>query len=210
MFKREWTTFGILCACTVAVTLFARLYTRADGTQVEWLLYVAIVAIVATLAFLAFLLYLTAKQKFDRLLLREHFVAQKQYKWADQKLLIDFDSQRLANTYISTKPIVPFSEVVSFRIETYRNGARVELPEDQCFVSYVISISKAGFTSEYLYIPAYEIKVSAEDANDIKEISDELAEKYPELTDMLALQKDIKKILEINASNGIRHNISNN
>lgn len=206
MFKREWTVFGILSACSVGVTLFARLYTRADGTKVEWLSHVAAVAIVLTLVFLALLLYLTAKQKFAALLAREQFVAQKQYEWQDQKLLIDFDSQRIANTYLSTKPIIPFSDVVRFRIETYHVGAHGELPEDQCFVSLVIAVSKEGYESEYLYIPAYEVQVSAEDALGITEVTAELAEKYPELTDVFELQTDVKKILEINAANGVRAN----
>lgn len=209
MFKREWTVFGILSACTVAVTLFALLYTRTDGTRVEWLLYVAIVAIVATLALLAFLVYTHVTQRFNLLLAREHFVAQKQYAWRDQKLCIDFDSERIANTYISTRPIVAFSEVAGFRIETYRIGEHAELDEDQCFVSLVIAISKAGVEDEYMYIPAYEVQVSAEDGWDVKEITEELAEKYPELADVLALQQDVKRIVEINAANGIHYNIRN-
>lgn len=210
MFKKEWTAFGILSAFTVALTLFTLFYTRKDGTHVGWLLYVAIVAIVATFALLVFLLYLSITQRFNILLQREHFVAQKQYAWRDQKLLIDFDSNRLANTYISTKPIVQFSEVASFRIETYRSGENAELDEDQCFVSLVIAISKAGFESEYLYIPAYEVKVSAEDGWDVKEITEELAEKYPKLADMLELQQDVKRIIEINAANGIHYNVQKN
>ena len=209
MFKREWTVFGILAGCSAAVTIFAAVYKRSDGAKVKWLTYVAIVAIVVTLAFLALLLYLNAKNKFDGLLARDNFVAQKQYVWGKQKLLIDFDSQRIANTYISIKPIVSFDEVANFRIETYHIGERAELPEDQCFVSLVIAVKKEGFEDEYLYIPAYEVQVSAEDVSDIKQISQELVAKYPELEEVAALQSDVKKILEINAAKGIHYNIRN-
>ena len=207
MFKREWTVFGILSACTVAVTLFAALYTQSNGSKVEWLSHVAAVAIVATLAFLAILLYFNAKQKFDRILSRENFVAQKQYEWDRQRLLIDFDSQRIANTYLSTKPIINFSDVLSFRIETYRIGAHEELSEEYVFISFVITLKKEGFEFEYQYLPVFEVKVSADDANDIKEVTTELVKKYPELDDMFALQEDVKRILEINAANGIRSNV---
>ena len=210
MFKREWTVFGVLSACTVAVTLFSLIYKRSDGTKVEWLSYIVGIAIVVTVAFLAVLLYFSAKQKFDILLQREGFVASKQYNWEGNRLLIDFDSQRLANTYLSTKPIVPFCDVLSFRIETYRIGEHEELSEEQCFLSFVISIKKEDFDYEYQYIPLFEVKVDSADAADIKEITQELTDKYPELTDMLALQTDVKKILEINAANGVRSNIKNN
>ena len=210
MFKREWTVFGVLSACTVAVTLFSLIYTRSDGTKVEWLSYVVIIAIVVTVAFLAMLLYFSARQKFDILLQREGFVASKQYKWDKHLVCLDFDSQRLANTYLSTKPIVPFSDVLSFRIETYRIGAHEELPEDQCFLSFVISIKKEGFDYEYQYIPVFEVKVDSADVAEVKEITQELTDKYPELTDMMALQTDVKKILEINAANGVHSNIQSN
>ena len=210
MFKREWTVFGVLSACTVAVTFFSIFYTRSDGTKVAWLSNVAVVAIVATFAFLAVLLYLNAKHKFYRLLSNEHFVPQKQYTWDDQKLFIDFDSQRIANTYLSTKPFVAFDEVVSFRIERYHIGARAELPEDQCFVSLVIAVKKEGFESEYLYISAYEVQVeSADIQEDLKEISAELVEKYPELQQLFELQSDVKSILEMNKANANRANVEN-
>lgn len=201
MFKREWTIFGILAACAIGVTLFARFYTRQDGTSVTWLTYVAAVAIFATLILGALLIFLYVTQRFNVLLQREHFVAQKQYQWADQKLLIDYDSQRLANTYIATRPVIPFSDVASFRIETYHVGARKELPADQCFVSLVIAITTDSVAGEYLYLPAYEVQVSSQDVQDVKEITAELLDKYPLLADMFALQQDVKKILEINSAN---------
>lgn len=211
MFKREWTVFSILAACTVAVTCFSFIYTRSDGTKVEWLTYVAAVAILATLAFLALLLYLHAKQKFNILLAREHFVAQKQYDWAHEKLLIDFDSKRIANTYLSTKPIVAFADIASFRLESYRIGEQEELPENQRFLSLVITVKKDGFEDEYLYIPAFEVKVESADITDgMKEVGAELVEKYPELKALVELQSDLKQIVAINEASGIHYNIQNN
>ena len=76
-----------------------------------------------------------------------------------------------------------------------------------CFVSFVITVTKEGFETEYLYIPVFEVKVDAKDVQHVKEITAELVEKYPELSDMMELQTDIKKILDINVANGIHHNI---
>ena len=206
MFKREWTVFSVLSACTVAVTALAIFY-KPDGTKVGWLTYIAVIAIVATVGFLAFLLYLNAKQKFDRLLATEQFVADKTYTWGKFKLVMDFQSQRLANSYLSTRAIIPFCDVAGYRMETYRKNEEMELSEEQSFVSLVITLKKDGFEFEYQYLPVFEIKVSTVDVNDIKEVTPELMAKYPELADMLALQQDLASILEINVANGIRSNI---
>lgn len=210
MFKREWTVFGLLSACTVAVTFFAIFYRQPDGAKVEWLFYVAVVAIVATICFLVFLLYLNAKQKFDRLLVKEQFNADKRYLWGRYKLLIDFESQRLANNYLSTRAIIPFCEVAGYRLETYRKNDDVELDEDQVFTSLVITLKKDGFEFEYQYLPVFEIKVESADVQDINEITPKLVEKNPELADVLALQQDLNNILEINLANGIHSNVRNN
>ncbi|MCH5157300.1 MAG: hypothetical protein J1G02_05450 [Clostridiales bacterium] len=209
MFKREWTVFTILSVCTVAITVFAIIY-KYDGARVEWLTYVAVVAIIATLAFLVYLLYINAKQKFDRLLSREQFVANKEYMWGNYKLLIDFESQRLANNYLSTRAIIPFSDVAGYRIETYHKNDDVELSDEHVFLSLVITLKKAGFEFEYQYLPVFEIKVNTEDVNDIKEVTSELVAKYPELSDVLALQEDLSTILQTNIAHGIRSNIHTN
>ena len=209
MFKREWTVFGALSACTVAVIFFALFY-RSDGARVQWLSYVAVVAVVATLCFLAFMLYLNAKQKFDRLLAKEQFAIDKQYEWGKFKLLIDFQGQRIANNYLSTRAIIPFSDVAGYRLETYRKNEDVELDDEHVFLSLVISLKKDGFEFEYQYLPVFEMKVESVDVQDIKEVTQDLTEKYPELTDMFALQQDARKILEINVANGIHSNLRNN
>ena len=209
MFKREWTVFGALSACTVAVIFFALFY-KSDGARVQWLTYVAVIAVIATLCFLAFMLYINAKQKFDRLLATEQFVIDKLYAWGKFKLVIDFESQRIANNYLSTRAIIPFSDVAGYRLETYHKNEDVELDEEHVFLSLVISLKKDGFEFEYQYLPVFEVQVESADVQDIKEVTQELTEKYPELTDMFALQEDIRKILEINATNGIRSNLRNN
>lgn len=208
MTKNKWIIWAIVLACAaVFLTIFAVTFKSQTGVALPWWAFVAALAIFALIVYLVILLAQRSAQRFEALLLKEGIAKKLQYKWSSYLLYVDFESGRLANNYLSTRAIIPFSEVVGFRIEAYHDGEDEELSEEENFLSLVLTLKKDGYEFEYQYLPVFEIKVSAIDAIDVKEITTELVEKYPTLADMLALQQDVKKILEINAANGIRSNI---
>lgn len=204
MFKRDWIVFSILATFTLALTVFSAVY-KPDGTNVSWLAYVAAVAIVATVAYLIYLLYVMSKQRFARILKRENFNTEKLYVWKNNELHLDFSGKLVANNHLSTKPIFPFSDVVGYRFEAFRISGDTYaehlevLPDDERFVSIVLTIKKPEREFEFLYIPMFEVKVANSDIGEtIENISDELLEKYPDLQQLVDLQKDVDNILEIN------------
>lgn len=211
MTKNKWIFFAIVLICAAMfLTIFAVSFKSHTGVALPWWAFIAALAIFALVVYLVILLSQRSAKRFETLLINEEIATDRQYKWSNYLLYVDFESQRLANNYLSTRAIIPFSEVAGCRIETYHTGENEELSEDEIFLSLVISLNKEGFDYEYQYLPVFEIKVNVEDASDITEITTELVEKYPQLSDMFALQTDIRKILEINAANGIRSNVQNN
>ena len=204
MFKKDWIVFSTLATFTVALTVFAVAY-RPNGAQIEWLAYVSAVAIVATIAYLVYLLYIMARQSFSKLLKRENFNTEKLHVWKERQLHIDFTGQLIANNYLSTKPIFPFGDVVGYRFETYRISGDTYaehlqvLSDDEKFVSIVLTIKMPEREFEFLYIPMFEVKVSADDVGEtVENLSDELVAKYPDLQQIVELQKDVDSILAIN------------
>ena len=188
----------------MALTVFSAVY-KPDGTNVSWLAYVAAVAIVATVAYLIYLLYVMSKQRFARILKRENFNTEKLYVWKNNELHLDFSGKLVANNHLSTKPIFPFSDVVGYRFEAFRISGDTYaehlevLPDGERFVSIVLTIKKPEREFEFLYIPMFEVKVANSDIGEtIENISDELLEKYPDLQQLVDLQKDVDNILEIN------------
>ena len=205
MFKKDWIVFSILAVFTAFLTVFSAVYRQPNGEQVTWLAYVVAVAIVATIAYLIFLLYVISRQSFARLIRRENFNTEKLYVWKDTELHIDFTGKLIANSYLSTKPIFPFSDLVGYRFETFRISGDTYaehlevLPDNERFVSIVLTIKKPDREFEFLYIPMFEVKVSNDDIGEtIENLSDELVEKYPDLQQIVELQKDIETILATN------------
>ena len=210
MTKKKWLTVVILVVgAAIVLAIFSIVFQSRTGVALPWWAYPVALIIYALIVYLVILLVRRSSQKFDAMLAKAHFNTDKQYQWNQNKLLIDFQSKRIANTYISTKPLIGFSDIVGYRFETYQSGVNEDLPDDKRFVSLVLTVKKEGFEYEYLYIPMYEIAVDTEDIGDgIKEISPELLEKYPEFTDIKELCDDVCKILEINAANGIVSHVS--
>lgn len=204
MFKKDWIVFSILATFTVGLTVFSAVYKPADA-DVSWLAYVAAVTIVATIAYLIYLLYVTSKQRFARLLKRENFNTEKLYVWKNCELHLDFTNKLVANSHLSTKPIFPFGDVVGYQFEAFRISGDTYaehlevLPDDERFLSIVLTVKKPEREFEFFYIPMFEVKVSNSDIGEtIESISDELVEKYPDLQQLVDLQKDVEAILEIN------------
>ena len=204
MFKKDWIVFSILATFTVFLTAFSAVY-KPNGAQVEWLAYVAAVAIVATIAYLIYLLYVMSRHSFERLLKRENFNTEKLYVWKNSELHLDFTNELIANNHLATKPIFPFSDVVGYRFEAFRisgdtHAEHVEvLPDDQRFVSIVLTVKMPEHEFEFLYIPMFEVTVDNGDIGEtIETLSPELVEKYPDLQQLVDLQNDVEKILSIN------------
>ena len=202
MFKKDWIMFSILAAFTASIAIFSAAYRRSDGSEVTWLAYVAAVAIVAVIAYLIYLLYAMSKQNFNRLLRKANFNTEKKYVWKNVELHIDFSGKLIANNYLATKPIFPFDDVVGYRFEAFRISGETHaehlevLSEDERFVSIVISVKMPEREFEFLYIPMFEVKVSNDDIGEtLENISDELLQKYPDLQQLVDLQKDVEKII---------------
>lgn len=208
MTKNKWLVLAIILVCAALfLTIFGFTFKSQTGVPLPWWAYIAALVIFALIVYLIVVLSERSTQRFQSTLIKNGISTDKQYKWGRYLLYVDFDSQLLANNYMATRAIIPFSEVAGYRIESYRSGEEEELSEEETYLSLVITLKKPGFEYEYQYIPVFEIKVKADDATDIKEITAELAEKYPELADMLELQGDLRQILEINEANGIRSNV---
>lgn len=209
MTKKKWLSLGIIVVCgAIVLTLFSVMFESRTGVALPWWAYPIALVIYALIVYLVILLAKGFSLRFDTFLAREGFNVDKQYQWDKQKLYIDFQSKRLANTYISTKPIVQFSEIAGCRFETYQVGVKEELPDDKRFVSIVLTVKKEGFEYEYLYIPMFEVAIDTADIGDsVKEISPELLDKYPELADLAELHCDVQKILEINAADGVTSHV---
>lgn len=204
MFKRDWIVFSILATFTLALTIFSAAYKPSDA-DVSWLAYVAAVAIVATIAYLIYLLYANSKQKFARLLKKENFNTEKLYVWKSSELHFDFTGKLVANNHLSTKPIFPFSDLVGYRFESFRisgdtHAEHLEvLSEDERFLSIVLTVKMPEHEFEFLYIPMFEVKVANSYLGEtVENISDELVEKYPDLQQLVDLQKDVETILSMN------------
>lgn len=209
MTKKKWTSLAIIVVCAVIVlSIFSFVFKAQTGVDLPWWAYIVGLVIYALIVYLVIVLSARFKQKFDAMLAKEGFTVDKQYKWNKQSLYVDFTSKRIANTYLSTRPLIQFCDIAGFRIESYQTGVEQELPDDKRYLSIVLTVKKVGFEFEYMYIPMFEIAVDVADIPEkLKEITPELVEKYPELSDMAELQSDVKKILEINTADGIHSNV---
>lgn len=201
MTKKKWISLGIIAVCAaIVLTIFSVLFERSTGVSLPWWAYIVALLIYALIVYLIYIITKITSQRYEAMLAKANFKVDSQYEWNKQIVSLDFQSKRLANTYITTKPFVDFSEIVGYRFETYQMGESEELDDDKRFVSLVLSIKKESAEQEFLYIPVFEVAVDAADVGDgIAEITPELVDKYPSLSDMADLEADVKKILEMNS-----------
>lgn len=209
MTKRKWLSLAIIIVCgAIVLSVFSILFQSSTGVALPWWAYPIALLIYALIVYLVVLLTKVFSQRFEVMLQRENFNVDKQYHWDKQALYVDYQSKRIANTYLSTKPLVRFDEIAGCRFETYQSGVQVDLPDDKRFVSFVITVKKEGFDYEYLYIPMFEVEVEATDIGDgITEITPELLGKYPELKNVSELHEEVKTILQNNEAEGIKSNV---
>lgn len=209
MNKRKFSPMTILLGIVAAavcdailLVLFNSTFNAITGQMLPWWAYIAATCIFALIVYLIYLLIRIHGQRFDRLLAREGFNADKRYEADGQTLCIDFEGKRIANTYLSTRTFVDFKDVVGCRVERYQRGAKTVLSEDECFVDLVITVNREDPTPDhpYLYIAMFEIKLAAKDVADTPDVTEDLVAEYPELQPMYELKRDITEILRINRS----------
>lgn len=193
----------VIVACAVLLLVLSDyVFKNVTGRSLPWWAYLTIAAIYALIVYLIYLLIGISKQRFERLLAREGVCTDKVYESDGQKLYVDFASKRIADTYLSTKPIVRFDEVVGFRVECFQTGSKRVLSDDRRFLSVVLTLRKSDPTADspYLYLPMFETEVDAADVPDEPDVTEEMVAKYPELQPLYDLKTDVVKILELNKS----------
>lgn len=159
-----------------------------------WAIFVG--ALIWALAiYMAFLLTKSSKVQFDDLLAQRNFHADSSYAWGQYVLHMDFAARCLASNYLSTKQLVPFDDIIGYRVEAYRKGTLVVLPETERYLSLVITVRKEGYDSEYLYISVFEIKVDAALLNDELTVTDEMVAACGELDQLVRLQRDLDRAM---------------
>lgn len=203
--KFSWKSvlFGVVAVVVfdaILLVLFNAMFSAVTGQALPWWAYIVATCIYALIVYLIYLLIQIRGQSFERMLLREGFQVDKRYEAVGQKLCIDFQNKRIANTYLSTKPLINFSEVVGYRVECFQTGSKIVLSEDKRYLNIVLTINKEDPTPEhpYLYLAMFEVKVAAEDVAETPDVTEELVAKYHELQPLYELKQDVLKILEIN------------
>lgn len=194
-----YVVVAVVCDAILLV-LFNATFSSITGRALPWWAYIVATCIYALIGYLVYLLIQIRGQRFDRMLVREGFHADKCYEAVGQKLYIDFQNKRIANTYLSTKPLINFSEVVGYRVECFQTGSKIILSEDERYLNLVLTINKEDPTPEhpYLYLAMFEVKVAAADVPETPDVTEELVTKYPELQPLYELKQDVLKILEDN------------
>ena len=113
-------------------------------------------------------------------------------------VLIDFPTKQFGSNLIY-KQVVPFSRVASGRIEVLPYAASKE----KCQVQYVIAISRKDNDLSYDYIEMFSTVVNKSELGENDQLTAEMFDKYPQLSDILALHEDVQKIMEINHADGV-------
>lgn len=192
----------VLACDAVLLVLFNTTFKSVTGQYLPWWAYVVATCIYALIVYLIYILVQMRKQRFDKLLARQGFKADKSYEADGQKLCIDFDGKRIANTYLATKTFVDFSDIVGCRVECYRNGADKILDENSRYLNLVLTIKRDDPTpdSPYLYLAMFEIEVASADVPQEIDVTEQMVEKYPQLQPLYELKLDVQKILQLNLS----------
>ena len=113
-------------------------------------------------------------------------------------ICIDFDSKQFASNLIYNN-VVPFSRIASGRIEVFPYN----ISKEKCIVRYVISVSRKNNDMSYDYIELFDTVVYKSEMGENDQLTEQMLSKYQVLNEMLALNEDIQKIVEINISDGV-------
>ncbi len=201
MSTKKWLSLAaVLAGGAAALGLFYAVFLDITHRALPWWAYIFAAAIYFLVVYLGYLLWQNHRQHFQRMLDKAGFSCDKRYDADGQTLCIDFAAKRLANTYLSTKPFVPFCDVADCRIECYQTGSRRVLDDDRRYLSVVISVVKTDPSPEhpYLYLSMFEEEVAAEDVPETPDVTEQMVAAYPQLQPMLELKRDICSIIDGN------------
>ena len=204
MKKKDWIyIIGLLL-------LVAALYgvSLLFSDDVEYRIIMGAICLVAWLAFtlgaVAYrLLTKRGRETLEIKLSRQGFNAQRRYQYSTDSginitVYIDFDSKQFASNQLYNN-VIPFSRIASGRIEIRSNAINT----NKSTVLYVISIRRKGSENYYDYIEMFRTDVANGDLTDKEEITDLMIAKYPSLKDIVELDRDVQRIMEINKSDGV-------
>lgn len=202
MKKNNLILFAVISvvSCAVFIALFDGIYRNVSDKTLPWWAYIVLLFICALIVYLVYLLLQIRQQSFDKMLVREGFHIDKRYEADGQTLCIDFEGKRIADTYLSTKPLIRFEDIVGYRVESYRTGRALVLSEDKRYLNIVLTVSREDATYEhpYFYIAMFEVQVDASDVGETPDVTGELVAKYPTLKPLFDLKQDVISIMQIN------------
>lgn len=208
--KKKYLIWVLLCfvASVVAITVGSFVYKANTGKHLSWAFFVFVplgfTAAIFGIASLANHLETHQGESFETKLSRSGFSGQKTYVGhhmaVENKvcIVIDFNTKQFASNLIY-KYVVPFSRVASGRIEILPYN----MSKEQCIVQYVISISRKDNDMDYDYIALFDTVVDKSELGENDSLTAEMFDRYPLLSDILALNEDIQKIVEINKADGV-------
>lgn len=202
MTKKKWMSLGIILLCgAITLSLFYIVFNHVTGEALPWWAYIVAAVIYGLIVYVVYLLTKEHGQKFERMLVAEEFKVDKRYEAIGQTLCIDFENKRIANTYFSTKPFITFDEIDGYRVESFRQGSKIVLGEDERYLNLVLFVKKEDDpNTPYWYLPMFEIKVATEDVPETPDVTEEMLAKYPELQPLVELKADVERIICENAS----------
>ena len=133
---------------------------------------------------------------------RQGFNIQKSFNYsndmgANVTVYFDFDSKQFASNLLYNA-VIPFSRVSSGRVEIRSYGAN----SNKSTVRYVISIRRKSDDNNYDYIEMFDTVVDNCDLSGTEEITEQMVAKYNSLKDIIELDNDVQRIIEINKSDG--------
>lgn len=204
MKKIDWTIIAVMLV--VLVALFVVIWFVLDDVIVSVVLGVTFL-IIWVLCIVAFKLIRVlpkrSRENDEIKLSRQCFNAQKSYLYYNEMGInvtvdIDFDNKQLASNKIYNL-IVPFSRVASGRIEISSYGTS----KTRSIVNYVISITRKDNDLSYDYIEIFNTIVNNSCLGADGEITEQMLQEYPALKDIVDLDQDIQKIMEINIADGV-------
>ena len=208
MKKKYWITVLICFVVSViGVTIGSFAYKADNGEHFSWYVFVFVPLVFTALIFAVFALLNRVKtrqsESFEMQLSRFGFNTQKSYTGHrlsvenTVRIGIDFDSKQFACNLIY-RYVVPFSRIASGRIEVLPYN----MANDKCVVQYVIAITRKDNDTMYDYIELFNTVVSKSELGENDQLTQEMIDKYSTLKDMLALNEDIQKIVQINIEDG--------
>ena len=203
MKKLDWILIFSLLA--LVVVLFVVCWFISDDVELR-----VVMGVVFLLIWLGFVLVVVlyrflpkrARETLEIKLSRQGFNAQKSFHYsndmgANVALFIDYDGKQIASNVFYNN-VIPFSRISGGRVEILSYG----INSDKSIVHYVISIHRKGDDNAFDYVEMFNTVVENSDLPDKEEVTEKMIAKYPSLKEIVELDDEIKRIVELNKSDG--------